>query len=80
MLVMCGGDKSLTQVTIEKKEKATTARAAAAGMNLLSGVLDHWLARTQKQMNHSSVQAAAPCQNKGNSQDKDDVYLIYDSN
>lgn len=64
LLIMCGGDKSLTQVMIEKKEKATTARAASAGTDSFELVLDHWLARTQKQMNHSNVQAAAPCWKK----------------
>ena len=54
-------DERLTQVMIEKKEKATMARAAS-GATAASGslVLDHWLARTQKQMNHRNVQAATP--------------------
>lgn len=43
---------------IEKKEKATVARAASAGALVLSEVLDHRLARRQKQTNHRNVQAA----------------------
>lgn len=40
---------------MEKKEKVTTARAASARTED-SVVLDHWLARTQKQMNHRNDQ------------------------
>lgn len=50
----------LTQVAIEKKEKATTARAASCDPANLAEVWAHWLARTQKQMNHRRVQDAAP--------------------
>lgn len=57
MLVTRGGDERLTQEMIEKKEKATTARAASEATEVWV-VLDHWLARTQKQMNHRNVQAA----------------------
>lgn len=48
----------LTQVMIEKKENAMTARAASPA-TAVDRVLDHWLARTQKQMNHRNVQATA---------------------
>lgn len=50
----------LTQVAIEKKEKATTARAASCDPANVGEVWAHWLARTQKQMNHRSVQVAVP--------------------
>lgn len=43
---------------MDKKEKARTARAASPMTFALAGVLDHWLARTQKQMNHRNVHAA----------------------
>jgi len=61
MLFTHGGDEeTLTQVTVEKKEKATTARAASPGTAVTSRVLAHWLARTQKQTNHRNVQAPVP--------------------
>lgn len=53
-------DERLTQVGMEKKEKAMTARAASPEARLPVDVLDHWLARTQKQMNHRNVHAAVP--------------------
>ena len=53
-------DERLTQVGMEKKEKAMTARAASPVTMFSLGVLDHWLARTQKQMNHRNVHAAVP--------------------
>lgn len=58
---LCFCKARLTQVRMEKKENATTARAASAGTAGLV-VRDHWLARTQKQMNHSNVHAAATSQ------------------
>lgn len=48
----------LTQAGIEKKEKATTARAASCDPANPALVWAHWLARTQKQMNHRSVHNA----------------------
>lgn len=50
----------LTQVPMEKKEKAITARAASCEPANVAEVWAHWLARTQKQMNHRSVHAAVP--------------------
>lgn len=44
--------KILTQVAIEKNEKATVARAASMGIPLVSWVLLHWLANRQKHTNH----------------------------
>lgn len=42
---------------VEKKEKVMTALAASA-RTVDESVLDHWLARTQKQMNHRNAQTA----------------------
>lgn len=50
----------LTQEPMEKKEKAITARAASCEPANVAEVWAHWLARTQKQMNHRSVHAAVP--------------------
>lgn len=50
----------LTQVMIEKKEKAMTPRAASATTSSFV-VLDHRLVRTQKQMNHRNVHTAVRC-------------------
>lgn len=52
--------EGLTQVTMEKKEKATMARAASLEPWNSTVVLDHWLARTQKQMNHRNVHTPVP--------------------
>lgn len=51
-------DAGLTQLMIDKKEKARIARAASPTTFKSGGVLDHWLARTQKQMNHRNVHTA----------------------
>lgn len=42
----------LTQVAIEKKEKATVACAASTGIPVMSRVWLHWLAKRQKHTNH----------------------------
>lgn len=53
-------EEGLTQVMMEKKEKAMTARAASLATTKPVEVCDHWLARTQKQMNHRNVHTAVP--------------------
>lgn len=61
LLVKCWSmhyDAGLTQVMIDKKEKARTARAASPTAFNSEDVLAHWLARTQKQMNHRNVHTA----------------------
>lgn len=58
----------LTQVMMEKKENDITARGALPALEGLSIVLDHWLVRTQKQMNHKNVQAAAKDSKQRNKQ------------
>lgn len=60
LVVTHGRDQTLTQVMMEKKAKVRTALAASA-MTVSGLVLDHWLARTQKQMNHRNVQKPAAC-------------------
>ena len=45
----------LTQLTVEKKEKAITARAASPEIPAVSVVCDHILARKQKHTNHKNV-------------------------
>lgn len=60
LLVKCcsmWSNDQLTQVMMEKKEKVRTARAASLELVTLE-VFDHWLVRTQKQMNHRNVQVA----------------------
>lgn len=52
--------EGLTQVMMEKKEKATTARAASLATAKSAEVCDHWLARKQKQMNHRNVHTPVP--------------------
>lgn len=47
----------LTQVAMEKNEKATVARAASWGIPLTSWVRPHWLASRQKHTNHRKVHA-----------------------
>ena len=47
----------LTQVAIEKKEKAMVARAASWGIPLTLSVRPHWLASRQKHTNHRKVHA-----------------------
>lgn len=53
-------EERLTQLMTEKNEKATMALAASPGMEGSSVVLDHRLARRQKQTNQRNVQAAVP--------------------
>lgn len=50
---------------MEKKAKVRTALAASA-MTVSGLVLDHWLARTQKQMNHRKVHKPVACSKQGN--------------